>query len=107
MAVDDNERVHAAKIVRSEGGSSYGFECSCGAESGLGLREGRARAALFKHTGHEPSIHAVRAAGFGGRGGWAYKLTCSCGTSFGDSMSHPMNAEIRHSDHVYELGHRI
>jgi hypothetical protein len=107
MTVDEIEHVHTAKIVRSESGSSYGFHCSCGVEYGLGMREGRARAALFKHIGHEPSIYAVRATGFGGRGGWAYKLTCACGASFGDPMSHAMNAEIRHSDHVYALGHHI
>jgi hypothetical protein len=99
--------VHIAQIRKSDRGGSYGFQCSCGASSGLGLREGRARAALFKHIGHEPSIHAIRATGFGGRGGWAYRLTCACGTPLGDPMSHPMNAEIRHSDHVYELGHHI
>jgi hypothetical protein len=99
------EPLHDAVLERKDGSTTYGIRCSCGFKSGYGMQPRPARAALQRHIGHEPVITAIRALGYGGRGGWAYELACTCGEVLGDPVPHRMDAQLRHEDHVYAATH--
>lgn len=96
---------HVATVERGVGSTTYGFRCSCGEFSGYGMRERRAYAAMLKHIGHVPTVTPIREPGYGGKGGWAYELTCSCQPDLpmGDPADHRFGLALRHEDHLREV----